>query len=77
MKLKELLSVFNDETTAYFEIEEEIYPKRMLVKDIKEVYPHALDYKVTTVDAAVSYIHCSDGEPVMYIVVTNGQEESQ
>lgn len=77
MKLKELLSVLNDETTADFEIEEEIYPKRMLVKDIKEVYPHALDYKVTRVDADVSYIHCSDGEPVMYIEVTNGQEETQ
>lgn len=77
MKLKELLSVLNDDTTADFEIEEEIYPTRILVKDIPEVYSHALDFTVTTVDPAVSYIHCSDGEPVMYIVVTNGQEESQ
>lgn len=77
MKLKELLSVLDDEITADFEIKEEIYPTRILVKDIPEVYSHALDFKVTTVDAAVSYIHCSDGEPVMYIEVSNGQEDSQ
>lgn len=77
MKLKELLSVLNDKSIVDFEIEKEIYPTRILVQDIPVVYSHALNFKVTTVDAAVSYIHCSDGEPVMYIDVTNGQEETQ